>query len=83
MIDFQDMNKRQQEGLVAIESLQEQETSVLRHYCSMATEALLTESSHRKSSVDQVVINAYKYGIALGIQLKVVKGEIRGREYPG
>ena len=79
MIDFEDMNRRQQEGLTNINSLQDDEKMVLQHYCSLATEALLKTGSQRKAPVDQVVINAYKYGIALGLHLQVTRGEILGR----
>jgi len=79
MIDFDDMNNRQQEGLVTIDSLQEDESAVLRHYCSLATEALMKRGNQRQSPVDQLVINAYKYGIALGLRLQVAKGELQGR----
>ena len=79
MIDFQDMKTRQQEGLAAINSLQEQEGAVLQHYGSLATEALLNMGDQRKSPVDQVVINAYIYGIALGLRMKISGVEVHGR----
>lgn len=79
MIDFNDMNKRQQEGLTVIDSLKEDEIAVLRHYCSLATEALMKMCDQRQSPVDQMVINAYKYGIALGLRLQVTDRELKGR----
>lgn len=79
MIDFEEMNHRQQEGLTDIDSLQEDEKMVLQHYCSLATEALLKMGSQRKAPVDQVIINSFKYGIALGLRLTVAGGEVRGR----
>ena len=79
MIDFEDMKRRQEEGLKLVDSLQEDELMVLRHYCSLSTEALMQLGSQRKSSTDQVVINALKNGIALGLCLQVSKGEIQGR----
>ena len=79
MIDFEEMNRRQQEGLTNIDSLQEDEKAVLQHYCSLATEVLLKMGSQRKAPVDQLVINAYKYGIALGLRLQVTQGELQGR----
>lgn len=79
MIDFQDMNSRQQAGLGQIFSLQEDERAVLQHYCSLATEVLMKRGDQRGAPVDQRVINAYKYGIALGLQLQIANGEILGR----
>ncbi|MBU1067195.1 hypothetical protein KKE60_05380 [Patescibacteria group bacterium] len=79
MIDFDDMKRRQEEGLKLVDSLQEDELMILRHYCSLSTEALIKMGAQRKSSTDQVVINALKNGIALGLRLQVVDGEIQGR----
>jgi len=79
MIDFQDMNSRQQAGLSEINSLQDDERAVLQHYCSLATEALMKMADQRKSPTDQMVINSYRYGIALGLQLKITQGEVLGR----
>jgi len=79
MIDFEDMKRRQEEGLKLVDSLQEDESMVLRHYCSLGTEALMKMAAQRQSPVDQVVINALKNGIALGLRLQVKEGEIQGR----
>lgn len=79
MIDFDDMNRFQEEGLRDIDSLEGDESDILKHYCSLATEALLKLGAQRKAPVDQVVINAYKSGIALGLRLKVTAGEVQGR----
>ncbi|MDD4984458.1 MAG: hypothetical protein PHQ43_01515 [Dehalococcoidales bacterium] len=79
MIDFDDMKRRQEDGLTLLESLQEDESMVLRHYCSLATEALMKMSEQRQSPTDQVVINALRYGIALGLRLKITAGEVHGR----
>jgi len=49
-------------------------------YCSLVTDALLRAGAQRKAPVNEVVVNAYKNGIALGLRLTVADGEIRGRE---
>lgn len=79
MLDFQEIKRCQEEGLKDIESLEGQETEVLQHYCSLATEALLRLGVQKKAPVDQVVINAYKNGIALGLTLIITNGEVRER----
>lgn len=79
MIDFQEMTRRQQEGLKQIDALQGDEGDILKHYCSLATEALLRLGAQRKAPVDQVVINSFKNGIALGLQLQITNGEVQGR----
>ena len=79
MIDFNDMKQRQEVGQQDIDSLVDDEKTVLKHYCSLATEALLRLGSQQKSPVDQVVVNAFRLGIALGLHLTVAGGEVRGR----
>lgn len=79
MIDFQEMTRRQQEGLRQIDTLQGDESDILKHYCSLSTEALLRLGVQRKAPVDEVVINSFKNGIALGLQLQITNSEVQGR----
>ena len=76
MIDFTDMKNRQQRGLELLETLEELELDVIRHYCSLSTEALIELGKQKHSSTDQIVINAMRSGIALGLMLKIESGEI-------
>ena len=80
MIDFEEMRQRQESGLQEVDSLQEDEKMVLKHYCSLAAEAILRLGSQRKAPVAEVVVNAYKNGIALGLQLSVAWGELQSRQ---
>ena len=79
MIDFEEMKQRQALGQQDIDSLIDDEKMVLQHYCSLATEALLRLGAQKKAPVDEVVINAYRNGIALGLHLELTAGEVRGR----
>lgn len=80
MIDLNEMNKHQEEGLMDINSLQGMEMEVLRHYCSLATEAFLTLGVQAKAPFDKVVHNAYRDGIALGLHLQIKDGTVEGRQ---
>ena len=80
MIDFEEMKQRLEEGLQAIDSLEGDEKDILKHYCSLSTEALLRLGVQRKAPVDEVVINSFKNGIALGLNLAIINGEVRGRK---
>ncbi len=79
MIDFEDMKQRQEVGQQDIDSLIDDEKTVLKHYCSLATEALLRLGAQKKAPVDQVVINSFRTGIALGLRLSITNGEVQGR----
>jgi hypothetical protein len=80
MLDLNEMLRRQQDGLREIDSLGGIEMDILKHYCSLATEELLKAGANQKAPVDEVVINALRTGIALGIQLTIKNGEVQGRE---
>lgn len=80
MIDFNEMKQRQEAGQQDIDSLIDDEKTVLKHYCSLAAEALLRLGAQKKSPVDHVVVNAFRLGIALGLHLTVADGEVRGRQ---
>lgn len=79
MIDFNEMKRCQEEGQRDVASLEGHEKDILQHYCSLGTEALLRLGSQRKAPVDQVVINAFRTGLALGTKLSIVNGEVRVR----
>lgn len=79
MIDFQDMVNRQQGGEKEITSLREDEKTVLQHYCSLAAEALLKTGAQRDATIEEVVINAFRNGVGLGLGLRIVNGEVQGR----
>jgi len=80
MIDFAEMKRCQEEGQRDIDSLEGDERDILKHYCSLGTEALLRLGLRGKHPVDEVVINAFRTGIALGLKLTIINGEVQGRK---
>ena len=80
MIDFDAMKSQHLEGIRLVDSLEEIESSVLEHYCSLATEVILMAGKQKGTQVDQLVINSLKNGIALGLRLEVIKGEVCTRQ---
>ena len=79
MIDFEEMKRCQEEGQRDIDSLEGDERVILKHYCSLSTEALLRLGIQRKAVFDEVVINAFRTGLALGLKLYITNSEVRGR----
>lgn len=77
MIDFNDMKRRQENGLAKLNSLDDDEMQVLRHYCSLTTEVLMTIGQEGHKTTDQIVINAIRTGIGLGLMIKVENGEVK------
>jgi len=79
MIDFNDITQRLQAGNNKVESLQAEEGEILKHYCSMLAEELLKAGSQMDAPFEEVAINSLKTGIALGLGLTIVDGEVLGR----
>lgn len=77
MIDYQEMLKRQQQGIALLESLQEDEKAIIKHYCSLSADAVLQMAKSMKAPTDEAMVNAFKNGIALGLQLMIEKGEVK------
>ena len=79
MIDFNEMTACQKAGLELVDTLQGDEKAILQHYLSLNTEALLRMASQAKKPFDEVVINALKNGIALGLKLEIINAEVRSK----
>jgi len=77
MIDLKEMIQRQQNGAMLIENLQADEKAILQHFCSLSAEGLLQLGEQRKAPVNEIVLNAMRNGIALGLQLIVENGEVK------
>lgn len=77
MIDYQEMVKRQQQGIALLESLQNDEKEIIKHYCSLSADAVLQLAKSRKASTPEAMVNAYRTGLALGLQLNVDNGEVK------
>lgn len=77
MIDLNKMIQRQQNGAMLIEQLKPDEKAILQHFCSLSAEGLLELGNQRHATVNEVVINAMRNGIALGLQLMIESGEVK------
>ena len=77
MIDFKEMLKRQQQGIALLESLQEDEKEIIKHYSSLSADAVLELAKSKKAPIAETVVNAYRTGLALGLQLMVENGEVK------
>ena len=77
MIDLNEMIKRQQNGSLLIQNLNQDEQEILQHFCSLSAEGLLELGKQRNAPVNEIVINALKNGIALGLQLMIENWEVK------
>jgi len=77
MIDLNEMVKRQQNGSLLIEQLIPDEKAILQHFCSLSAEGLMELGEKRNAPVNEILVNAMKNGIALGLQLDIRDGEVK------
>ena len=77
MIDLKDMIQRQQNGTMLIENLQPDEKEILQHYCSLSAQGLLDMGKQRGATINEIIINAMRNGIALGLQLMIENREVK------
>ncbi|MDP2660854.1 MAG: hypothetical protein Q8R28_09005 [Dehalococcoidia bacterium] len=79
MIDAKELVKRHEAANANLASLQEDESAVLQHYCSMITDEFLKAVASGKAPLDQIIINAMRTGITLGLAISIQDGEVLGR----
>jgi len=77
MIDLKEMIQRQQNGAALIQNLNQDEREILQHFCSLSSEGLLELGKQRNAPINEILINAMKNGIALGLQLMIENGEVK------
>jgi len=77
MIDLNEMIKRQQNGAALIENLNQDEKAILQHFCSLSAEGLMELGEKRNAPVNEIIINAMKNGLAMGLQLMIEDGEVK------
>lgn len=77
MIDLTEMIERQKNGVMLIEQLEPDEKDILKHYCSISAQALLELGEKQNAPINEVVINAVRTGIGLGLQLLIDNGEVK------
>ena len=82
MLDLNQLIAKQNEGNQLLSGLNEDETAVLQNYGYLCMDAVIKEGARRSDSVDNLILNAYRNGICLGLGLQVVNGIIEERSKP-
>ena len=79
MLDLAKTIQAQQAGETLLTGITEDEKTILSSYCWLAGRDLLKAGAQRQAPVDEVVMNAFRNGIALGLCLKVTNHQILER----
>jgi hypothetical protein len=63
-------------GNNAIESLSQDELAVIQNFCFLGASAILTAGVQEKKPMIEIILNAMRNGIALGLRIKIKEGKI-------
>lgn len=77
MLDLNALIQKQKEGNQLLAGLQEDETVILQNYALLAARGIL--QAKRGESVTNLVLNAFRNGICLGLGLEATAGQIQER----
>lgn len=79
MLDLNALMKQQKEGNQILTTLSEDEEFILQNYALMAAQGLLQTGAQTKQSATNVVINAFRFGLCLGLELDISQGKVKER----
>lgn len=80
MLDLNGLVAQQKKGDRLLTSLNHEETVVIQNYSLMSTQALIKAGLGAEQSTNNIILNAYRAGLALGLQIDISNGKIKGRD---
>ena len=79
MLDLNQLIAKQNEGNQLRTPLSEGEEVILQNYGYFCMQAVIEEGARRDDSVDNLILNAYRNGICLGLGLQIVNRGVEER----
>lgn len=79
MLDLEELWKLQTDGAQQLATLLPTEKSMLQSDLALLTNGIITESMKHEPDVGSLVLNAYRCGVAIGLQLTIENGVIKPR----
>jgi hypothetical protein len=79
MLDLNALLKKQKEGDRLVASLTPDESIILQNYCLLSAQGLIQAGLKRQESTNNIIINAFRNGICLGLGLEVRQGQVLER----
>jgi hypothetical protein len=77
MLDLNELIRKQEQGNQLLASLTEDETVILQNYALLAARGILR--ARKDESATNLVINAFRNGVCLGLGLEARAGQIHER----
>ena len=79
MLDLDELGALQTLGSQKINSLPETELGPLVGFCSLIGNDLLRYAAQHKASSGDAIVNAVRFGIALGLESQIKDGQLQRR----
>lgn len=79
MLDLNQLISKQNEGNQFLATLVENEAVILQNYSYMAARELTREAHSRGEPINNLILNAFRNGICLGLGLQVESGTVQER----
>jgi hypothetical protein len=79
MLDLDEMGALQTLGAQQINSLPEKELGPLVGYCSLISTDILKIANQNRKSTGEAMINAVRFGIALGLGIQIKDSQVQRR----
>ncbi len=76
MLSIEQMMAEIKSGNSVIESLSQEELTILQNFCFWGANAILTAGAQDKKPMIEIILNAMRNGVALGLRIKVKDGKI-------
>ena len=78
-IDLETLARCQKQGVDLMGSLTDAEKTKIDNLCSFACPQIIQDAVKNKAPIQKAVSDAFLYGIALGLKLQVIAGELKER----
>lgn len=79
MLGYQQLVEAQVKGEAQLSKLTGDERTIMQGYADSAADGLLQLGARQKASVNDIVLNAFRNGVALGTQIAIVNGIVERR----
>ncbi len=79
MLNLETLLRKQTEGDHLVSTLTPQETAILQNFALMSAQALAKAGREHNQSTNNIILNAFRNGICLGLGLEVREGQVLER----
>ena len=79
MLGNEEIGQLVEKGVAALEQLPENEKAWAQALCSVTSEEIMEEGEKRGVSAEETALNAFRFGLGLGLGCTIVNGELRRR----